>query len=57
LPVKTRRWFGLGERKTWYRALAALAAAGLVKVRFRQGRTPAITILPAPRMPRRKCHG
>ena len=48
LPPRTLRRFGLGSRTTLYRALAALAAAGLVSVEARRGRTPLVTILPVP---------
>src|SRR5262245_56164373 len=48
LPPRTLRRFGLGSRTTLYRALAALAAAGLVRVESRSGRPPLVTILPAP---------
>jgi hypothetical protein len=48
VPPKTRRRFGLRTRPTYYRALRALEGAGLVRVEYRRGRPPAVTILPAP---------
>ncbi|MBM3982553.1 MAG: GntR family transcriptional regulator [Planctomycetes bacterium] len=41
--------FGVGARTTRRRALMSLERAGLVSVISRDGRTPLVTILPAPR--------
>jgi hypothetical protein len=49
MPANTRRRFGLTNRHTFSHALRSLVAAGLVRVRVRPGRSPVITILPAPR--------
>jgi hypothetical protein len=46
LPRRVRRWFGL-ERRAFYRALAMLVEARLVKVETRPGKVPVITILAA----------
>src|SRR5262249_33929289 len=47
LAKKTRRRFGLQSRKTYYRALRSLEGAGLVRVEYRPGRPPLVTILSA----------
>jgi hypothetical protein len=48
LPANTRRRFGLAHRRTFYRALDALAEAGLIAVDRRTGKNPVVTILDTP---------
>jgi hypothetical protein len=60
LSVRTREWFNLTNRKSYYRALATLVEAGLVRVEGHRGRRPLLTLVltsPSSRRPRKKQGG
>jgi hypothetical protein len=57
LSARTRQWFALTNRHTYYKALAVLVKAGVVRVEEHRGRRPLLILVTAPPASTRRRRG